>query len=121
MTALRAVRQQLEADRLLGIRSVPVPLPEPVPSKPGKRDVRVVDPEVAAQKAEQLRALDENEVNNCTKCSLHKTRTKTVFGVGDPCARLVFVGEAPQPAAKRRRPESAAGWSALVVAAAGQP
>jgi len=94
-TALQAVRQQLEADRLLGIRSVPISLPEPVPSRPGKRDVRIVDPEVVAQKAEQLRALDENDVRNCTKCDLCKTRTKTVFGVGDPCARLVFVGEAP--------------------------
>jgi uracil-DNA glycosylase len=35
------------------------------------------------------------EVANCTKCDLHKTRTQTVFGGGDINARLVFVGEAP--------------------------
>lgn len=94
-TVLQAVRQQLEADRLLGIRSVPVSLPERVLSRADKRSNRLVDPEVAAHKAEQLHALDENDVKNCTKCNLCKTRTKTVFGQGDPCARLVFVGEAP--------------------------
>jgi DNA polymerase len=31
----------------------------------------------------------------CTLCKLHKGRTNIVFGVGDPKARLMFVGEAP--------------------------
>ena len=31
----------------------------------------------------------------CQKCSLCKTRTHTVFGVGDRRAELMFVGEAP--------------------------
>lgn len=31
----------------------------------------------------------------CTKCGLHKSRTQTVFGVGNPSARWMFVGEAP--------------------------
>ncbi len=31
----------------------------------------------------------------CTRCELHRTRTQTVFGVGDPSARLMFIGEAP--------------------------
>ncbi len=31
----------------------------------------------------------------CTKCPLAETRTQVVFGVGDPHAALVFVGEAP--------------------------
>lgn len=31
----------------------------------------------------------------CTKCELHKTRTNCVFGVGNPNAKLMFVGEAP--------------------------
>jgi uracil-DNA glycosylase family 4 len=31
----------------------------------------------------------------CTKCPLAEGRTQVVFGVGDPKARLVFVGEAP--------------------------
>lgn len=31
----------------------------------------------------------------CTRCDLHKTRTQTVFGIGDRKARLMIVGEAP--------------------------
>jgi uracil-DNA glycosylase len=32
---------------------------------------------------------------NCTRCKLSKGRTKIVFGVGNPKADLVFVGEGP--------------------------
>jgi hypothetical protein len=41
--------------------------------------------------------LDEinKEVQQCTKCPLYEGRTHTVFGAGNPCAELVFVGEAP--------------------------
>ncbi len=35
------------------------------------------------------------EVENCTRCALHETRTRAVFGEGDPRADLMFVGEAP--------------------------
>ncbi len=31
----------------------------------------------------------------CTLCELHGTRTQTVFGVGNPQARWMFIGEAP--------------------------
>ena len=31
----------------------------------------------------------------CTLCELHSTRTQTVFGVGNPRARWMFIGEAP--------------------------
>ena len=31
----------------------------------------------------------------CTQCGLAETRTQVVFGVGDPEARLMFVGEGP--------------------------
>src|SRR3990167_804743 len=37
----------------------------------------------------------EAEVRACTKCSLHATRTQTVFGVGHRHAKWVFIGEAP--------------------------
>jgi DNA polymerase len=38
----------------------------------------------------------QQEVSGCTRCDeLARTRTQTVFGVGDPNARLCFVGEAP--------------------------
>jgi DNA polymerase len=34
-------------------------------------------------------------VSVCTRCALHATRTQTVFGVGNPQAKLMFIGEAP--------------------------
>jgi len=37
----------------------------------------------------------EAAVRACQKCELHKTRTQTVFGVGDRQAQWMFVGEAP--------------------------
>jgi DNA polymerase len=37
----------------------------------------------------------EAEALACTKCQLATTRTQVVFGVGDPHARLMFVGEGP--------------------------
>ena len=35
------------------------------------------------------------EASTCTRCRLAETRTQVVFGVGDPNADLLFVGEAP--------------------------
>ena len=35
------------------------------------------------------------QVENCHACSLCETRTNTVFGDGDPHARVLIVGEAP--------------------------
>jgi uracil-DNA glycosylase family 4 len=34
-------------------------------------------------------------VSGCMKCGLHKTRTQTVFGVGDENADWMLIGEAP--------------------------
>src|SRR5437764_8756699 len=34
-------------------------------------------------------------VNACDKCRLAKTRTNAVYGVGNPNADLMFIGEAP--------------------------
>ncbi|MEX0984511.1 MAG: uracil-DNA glycosylase [Actinomycetota bacterium] len=35
------------------------------------------------------------EAAGCTRCALAGTRTQVVFGVGDPGADLMFIGEAP--------------------------
>jgi DNA polymerase len=37
----------------------------------------------------------EAAVAACTRCELHRTRTQTVFGVGNRQAQWMFVGEAP--------------------------
>jgi uracil-DNA glycosylase len=35
------------------------------------------------------------DIGDCTRCKLHRGRTKLVFGDGNPNAQLVFVGEGP--------------------------
>ncbi len=35
------------------------------------------------------------DAESCVKCPLHETRTKVVFGAGNPNADLMFIGEAP--------------------------
>jgi uracil-DNA glycosylase family 4 len=35
------------------------------------------------------------DIGECTRCKLHRKRNKIVFGVGNPHAELVFVGEGP--------------------------
>ncbi len=44
--------------------------------------------------SELLRELEE-EIRRCTKCPLHRHRTKAVPGEGDPNAKVFFIGEAP--------------------------
>lgn len=34
-------------------------------------------------------------VKNCRKCPLYKTATNPVPGAGNPCAKIIFIGEAP--------------------------
>lgn len=49
----------------------------------------------SANRSEAL-SLVAQDVAACTRCAeLARTRTQTVFGVGNPNARLVFCGEAP--------------------------
>jgi len=53
----------------------------------------------AENRQEQIRHLDwpalQACVQGCVACELSATRTQTVFGVGDPHAEWLFVGEAP--------------------------
>ena len=85
-----ALRQQLLSDRMFGVDSVPFVPRVSTPVAPATDNVAA-----AEDVDQQLRVLDEEEVKNCRKCSLCETRTNTVFGQGNPRARLVFVGEAP--------------------------
>ena len=52
---------------------------------------------MAAATEQQLTELEafERQVAGCTRCRLAQGRTQVVFGVGDPQADLMFVGEAP--------------------------
>ncbi|NOX36740.1 MAG: uracil-DNA glycosylase [Calditrichaeota bacterium] len=60
----------------------------PTPAKPKTPRVRKEHPLTPLQKFFQ-------EIKDCQKCALGKTRTKFVFGVGNEHADIMFVGEAP--------------------------
>ncbi len=47
------------------------------------------------QSATEQLAILSQKVARCTACELHKTRTQTVFGSGNPAATLMVIGEAP--------------------------
>ena len=56
---------------------------------------RLQEPSLARGKSELLELL-KLRVSSCTKCPhLARSRTQTVFGIGNPDAELMFVGEAP--------------------------
>jgi DNA polymerase len=66
----------------------------PSPSDPA---IELPAPGVAAGEADAstgLAALAKT-VSVCTRCALHQSRKQTVFGVGNPHAKLLFIGEAP--------------------------
>jgi uracil-DNA glycosylase family 4 len=49
------------------------------------------DTRIEGDTLEAIRA----DLGDCTRCRLHLTRTKIVFGTGNPKAQLMFVGEGP--------------------------
>lgn len=84
--AMRAVVQKLESLERAGVTHLPKP-PRAPASGPGSAE--------ADDRAAAL-AKVEREVAACTRCQeLARSRTQTVFGVGDPHSRLVLLGEAP--------------------------
>jgi uracil-DNA glycosylase family 4 len=58
-------------------------------------------PEPTIDRAAALRELRE-EIGDCHRCKLFKGRTQIVFGVGNPNAALMFVGEGPGEEEDRR-------------------
>ena len=48
----------------------------------------------AEERAAALQLIRE-DLGDCTRCALHTGRHTIVFGVGNPAARLMFVGEGP--------------------------
>jgi len=58
-------------------------------------------PILSAPGGGELAAIRE-KLGDCRRCGLHQGRTHIVFGVGDPGARLMFVGEGPGEEEDRR-------------------
>lgn len=89
----KALKQRFEADAFLGASVLPIPPPDLTP-EPVRTRQTLVDDEIRERQT-RLGLIDDGEVKGCTKCGLADTRTKTVFGVGSPAARIMFIGEAP--------------------------
>ena len=62
----------------------------PPPAAPQSPVIPLTDAS-AADRLVVIRA----EIGDCTRCKLHAGRTNLVFGVGNPDADLMFVGEGP--------------------------
>src|SRR5439155_25230346 len=69
---------------------------------PGVRSRRATGPDAQAPPSSErrqgvMRSLAEAAVEaaDCVRCRLSETRTQVVFGVGNPEADLMFIGEAP--------------------------
>ena len=57
---------------------------------------RINDASMTAKTSSQNNLEDiKKQVVSCKLCDLHKTRTNTVFGVGNEKAKVMFIGEAP--------------------------
>ncbi len=96
------VRTHLEFQRALGVSVVetissgtssPVCVP-PVKALVGKPEPAKNKAVAPVQQRRGLAGLQE-ELANCTRCTLSQSRRRVVFGEGNPEAVLVFIGEAP--------------------------
>lgn len=65
-----------------------------VSTLPAQHSLKALDPAPEATRDDSTASVRQ-QVAACTACSLHQTRTQTVFGVGNENADLMIVGEAP--------------------------
>jgi len=74
-------------------RDIEAPLKPPQPAaRPAARPLRPVVQR--KQRSPELQAYYQ-EIKDCQKCALSKSRKNFVFGYGNPQARVMFIGEAP--------------------------
>lgn len=87
---LKYLRWHLTSLQLMGIRDWPMALQQEAAVGAGER-------EACPECSDALPLLEDirEDLGECTRCGLHRSRTKLVFGEGSPRARLVFVGEGP--------------------------
>ncbi len=101
--AARAAVQRLQSIQRAGVTHLPKASRAAAAGVPAAVPVVAPEAPAAPQAAELLRddrttalAAIARKVAACTRCGeLARTRRQTVFGVGNPHARLVFIGEAP--------------------------
>jgi len=80
-----------------GVRELPAPHPAaplPAPAPPGGLPAPIAAASGKGCGSEALAAI-RAEIGDCQRCKLHAGRTTLVYGVGNPAAELLFVGEGP--------------------------
>jgi len=86
--AVMGVQRWLARDAGAPQEMLPEPVPDTVlPAEPAARQTAVADAPDWSMLAAQVAA--------CTRCELHRTRTRTVFGTGNRQADWMIIGEAP--------------------------
>jgi uracil-DNA glycosylase family 4 len=99
----------IEAAAAVGPSAGPAPTPEDVspsavaderrPAPEAPEPLPVVGATSLFETAERIEGdtLERirEDIGECTRCKLHKSRSRIVFGDGNPRAKLVFVGEGP--------------------------
>jgi DNA polymerase len=86
--------QTIVREELAAIVVAEAPSARPVSAAPAT----AADPaQLAAILADKPAALHviRQEIGDCTRCKLSQARHSIVFGVGDPQARIMFIGEGP--------------------------
>lgn len=90
-----SIREYLLRIGETGLEGIPAGMAGEVPAPPSPPEPRPnTRPPDESARHESLETI-RRHLGNCERCALAKTRTNLVFGVGNPHARLVFVGEGP--------------------------
>jgi len=74
------------------LAAIPEPTPEPIAASEPADPAQIAA--ILADKPAALRVISD-DIGPCTRCKLSAERNNIVFGVGDPHARIMFVGEGP--------------------------
>ncbi len=88
---IASLRVYLEELRDSGVDALPLSASEDLADSTTAMDEVRTDTARAGETLDEIRA----ELGECFRCELGRSRKNLVFGVGNPHARLVFVGEAP--------------------------
>ncbi len=88
---IASLRAYLEDLRDSGVDGLPFVVPETTAASAAETGAVPAEARIARETLEEIRM----ELGECGRCQLGRGRTNLVFGVGNPHARLVFVGEAP--------------------------
>ena len=88
---IAALKQELQYESDLGIPDLPMPRKKSSSPTGSPSSAKAMDGGPSLESLDDILA----DIGDCTRCKLCEGRTNIVFGVGNPEARLMFVGEGP--------------------------